>query len=194
MPFKKIIFLTLLFSLVFFSYDSKSQDYYDIIGNQPATAQKTASTSNPISDADSNLSSQEKVKESNISNTKPVEVPFEDPHLSIVGWDGRVPLKYLLSAIQEGVTDQLTILRLFSAPNIITRSDQEKETWVYHWIWSYNNTKNPDTTLILMDHQGLRLKNNKKPVSLSLVFNDKNVVESYSLKLLKVRHDAFYEH
>lgn len=195
MPYKKIIFLTSLFSLIFSSHFSKAQDYYGIIGNQPADAQKHVSASNSNSDSSKNSDhqSQEIVKESAIPDAKPQEVPFDDPHVSIIGWDGRVPLKYFLSAIQEGVTDQLTILKLFSAPNIITRTPQEKENWIYHWVWSYNNTKNPETTLILMDHQGLRLKNNKKPVSLSLVFNDKNVVESYSLKLLKVRHDAFYE-
>ena len=123
-------------------------------------------------------------------SVRPIPPKKESP-VQIIGWDPRVPLQRILDSIREGVTDQLTILRLFSAPNIISRSDHEKETWIYHWKWSYNNTKSLGTTLISMDHPGLRLKSNKRPVSMVVTFNDKNIVESYAVRLLKVKKDSF---
>jgi hypothetical protein len=200
MRIKLFIFFSFLFlSSIFFSHFSKAQDYFNIIGEDAGEKKKNTIRSAPSSSTVPYSEETTIIKETVIipativSEVRPEEAPFEDPRVQIIGWDTRVPLKYLLASIQEGVTDQSALLKLFSAPNIITRSDQEKEVWIYHWLWSYNNTKDPETTYILMNDQGLKLKHNKRPVSLSIVFNDKNIVESYSLKLLKVKHDRFYE-
>lgn len=119
--------------------------------------------------------------------------PAQDAHVKIIGWDSVVPLKHILNSIQEGTTTQIAVLKLFSSPNIITRSFEEKEEWIYHWTWSYEHENDPSKTLIYMDHPGQRLKKNKKPVSLSIVFDDKNIVESYRIHFLKVKKDEFGE-
>jgi hypothetical protein len=119
------------------------------------------------------------------------EISSADSHVKIIGWDSNVPAKRIINAIQEGVTNQITILKLFSGPNIIARSPQDKETWVYYYLWSYKDDKDPNTTIIQMDHPGIRVKHNKTPVSLVITFNDKDIVESYSLRLLKVNKERF---
>ncbi|MBF0492400.1 MAG: hypothetical protein HQM15_06435 [Deltaproteobacteria bacterium] len=113
--------------------------------------------------------------------------------VQIIGVESTVPQRRILDNLKEGVTDQLTVLKLFSAPNIITRSPQDKETWVYNWIWSYQNEENPSQTTILMDQQGKRIRRNKKPVSLVITFNDKDIIESYAIKLIKAKKDTFSE-
>jgi len=118
-----------------------------------------------------------------------------DPHVKIIGWDPVVPIKRFVSAIQEGVTDQLTVLKLFSAPNIIARNPfQDKEMWVYHWVWSYENEADPNLTTITMNHPGEKVMHNEKPVSMIITFNDKDLVDSYVIRLLKVRKDIFNEY
>jgi hypothetical protein len=120
---------------------------------------------------------------------------YGDPHVKIIGWDPVVPIKRFVSAIQEGVTDQLTVLKLFSAPNIIARSPwQEKEMWVYHWLWSYENEQDPNLTAIDMTRPGQKVVHNKTPVSMIITFNDKDVVDSYVIRLLKIKKDAFDEY
>jgi|GEM_PF-2242492 len=120
---------------------------------------------------------------------QPVSAP--GPHVRIVGWDPVVPLTQFMNGIQEGVTDQLTILRLFSAPNAIIRSFDDKEVWFYYYLWSYDYEQDPNATLIYMDHPGQRVVHNKKPVSMKITFNDKDIVESYQIRLLKIKHDEF---
>jgi hypothetical protein len=119
---------------------------------------------------------------------------YGDPHVKIIGWEAVVPLSRFISAIQEGVTDQLTVLKLFSAPNIIGRSPKEKEVWVYHWLWSYENEGDPNLTTITMDHPGKKVLRNKTPVSMIVTFNDQNIVESYIIRLLRVKKDVFNEY
>ena len=118
---------------------------------------------------------------------------FRNEKVQVIGFDSTVPERRILENLKEGVTDQLTVLKLLSAPNVITRSPQDKETWVYHWIWSYQNEENPNQTQILMDHQGKRVRRNKKPVSLIITFNKKDIIDSYSLKLIKSKKDTFSE-
>ncbi len=108
-----------------------------------------------------------------------------DPHVKVIGWDPKVPSKRVIQEIQEGVTDQIAILKLFSAPNIITRSPEDKETWVYHWLWSYKDEYSPNGPTLLMDRAGKRVRRNRHPVSMELTFNNKDIVESYSIKLIK---------
>jgi len=118
-----------------------------------------------------------------------------DPHVKVIGWDPAVPLSRFINNIKEGETDQLTVLRLLSAPNIIWRdpvSDEEK--WVYHWIWSYENEWDPNHTIIYMNHSGKRLIHNQHPVSMVITFNRSDVVDHYSVRLLKVHHDTFDEY
>ncbi len=116
-----------------------------------------------------------------------------DSHIHVIGWKSRVPLKTIVGFMQEGVTDQLSVLKHFSAPNVITRSPQDKETWVYHWLWSYENEYDPERAMIKMDHPAKRMRKNKAPVSMVITFNKDDVVESYSVKMLKVKKDAFDE-
>lgn len=113
-------------------------------------------------------------------------------HVNVIGWDAHVPLRRFINAIQEGVTNQHAILKLLSAPNIMWRSPQTgKETWIYFWMWSYSDEEDVNKTMIQMDKPGYRVKKNKKPVSLVVVFNDKELVESYNFRLLKIKHDTF---
>lgn len=120
------------------------------------------------------------------------DVASPNPHVSVIGWDAHVPLKRFINAIQEGVTDQHAILKLFSAPNIMWRSPQTgKETWIYYWMWSYDNPEDVNKTMVYMDKPGYRVRKNKKPVSMMVIFNDRDVVENYSVRLLKVKHDTF---
>lgn len=115
-----------------------------------------------------------------------------NPHEDIVGWDPAVPLRRFINTIQEGVTDQQKILQLLSAPNVMWRSPRTgKETWVYSWMWSYSDEQDPNKTVIYMNHPGKRVKSNKHPVSMILTFNDKDIVESYTIRLLKIKKDQF---
>lgn len=115
-----------------------------------------------------------------------------NPHLSVIGWDPAVPVRRFINSIQEGVTDQQRILQLLSAPNIMWRSPRTgKETWVYHWMWSYQDEEDANKTVIYMNRPGKRVKKNKNPVSMTLTFNDKEVVESYAIRLLKIKKDQF---
>lgn len=119
-------------------------------------------------------------------------VAAPNPHVSVIGWDPYVPLKRFINSIQEGITDQQGMLKLFSAPNIMWRSYKtNKETWVYHWIWSYQDEQDPNKTIIKMNKPGKRVKRNATPVSMIVTFNDKDIVESYNIRLLKVNKDAF---
>jgi len=118
-----------------------------------------------------------------------------DPHVKIIGWDPAVPLPRFINNIKEGETNQLAVLRMLSAPNIMWRDPvTEREKWVYHWIWSYANEYDPNETIIYMNHSGKKLKNNKKPVVMVINFNEKDIVEGYQIRLLKVRRDAFDEY
>ncbi len=122
------------------------------------------------------------------------DAKIEDPnsHVSVIGWDAHVPLRRFINTIKEGVTDQQALLKLLSAPNIMWRSPQTgKETWVYHWMWTYEDEQDLNKTMIYMDKPGYRVKRNTKPVSLIFTFNDKEVVESYSFRLLKMKNDTF---
>lgn len=122
-------------------------------------------------------------------------VDQNDPHVQVLGWDPAVPLPRFLSAIKEGQTDQLAILRLLSAPNIIWRdpvSDEEK--WVYYWMWSYKNEFDPNETIIYMNHEGKKVKHNSKPVVMVVTFDKNDVVDAFKIRLLKVKHDAFDEY
>src|SRR3972149_10666346 len=52
-----------------------------------------------------------------------------EPHVQVIGWDPAVPLPRFVNTIKEGETNQLTVLRLLSAPNVIWRdpiTDKEK--------------------------------------------------------------------
>ncbi len=119
-------------------------------------------------------------------------IPADDPHVKLLSWNPVVPLKRIINTIQEGVTDQLTMLRLFSAPNIMTRSyATNKEVWVYYSLWSYVNQQDNNETLILMDRAGRRLYKNKSPVVMVVTFNDRDVVENYNIRLLRVKNDKF---
>ncbi|MFO1518050.1 MAG: hypothetical protein U1F57_00065 [bacterium] len=135
-----------------------------------------------------------------LSGYKEYEVPMysdapvasNDPHVKVLGWDPNVPLPRFINTLKEGETDQLTVLKLFSAPNIITRNVRDnKETWVYQWLWSYADPEDPNNTTIMMDKVGNRLKRNRTPVSMVITFNDNDVVDSYSIKLIKYKRDAF---
>lgn len=119
-------------------------------------------------------------------------IPADDPHVKLLSWNPVVPLRRIVNTIQEGVTDQLTMLRLFSAPNIMTRSyATNKEVWVYYSLWSYVNQQDNNETLIIMDKAGRRLYKNKKPVVMVVTFNDKDIVENYNIRLLRVKNDQF---
>ncbi len=115
-----------------------------------------------------------------------------NPHVSVIGWDPYVPLRRFVNSIQEGITDQQALLKLLSAPNIMWRSYHTgKEMWIYQWMWSYADEQDPNKTVIYMNHPGKRVKKNKTPVSMIVTFNDKDIVESYSIRLLKIKKDAF---
>ncbi len=131
-----------------------------------------------------------------LESTVPVhsdaDVANPNPHVNVIGWDAHVPLRRFLNAIQEGVTNQHAVLKMFSAPNIMWRSPQTgKETWIYYWMWSYTDEEDVNKTMIQMDKPGYRVKKNKKPVSLVFVFNDQETVESYNIRLLKIKNDTF---
>lgn len=119
------------------------------------------------------------------------EVDPHDPKIKVLSWDSTIPLSRLLTHLREGKTDQNMVLRLFSGPNIITRSLQDKEVWVYHWLWSYQNPEDANWTKIEMSKPGKRVRRNSRPVSLVLTFNKQDVLESYSVKFLKVKRDMF---
>lgn len=115
-----------------------------------------------------------------------------NPHVSVIGWDAHVPLKRFVNAIKEGTTDVHAMLKLFSAPNVMWRSPQTgKVTWAYGWMWSYGDEEDLNKTMVYMDKPGYRVKKNKKPVVMVVVFNEKNIVESYSIRLLKIKNDTF---
>ncbi len=115
-----------------------------------------------------------------------------NPHQTVIGWDPAVPVRRFVNSIQEGITDQQRILQLLSAPNIMWRSWRTgKETWIYHWMWSYADEQDPNKTVIYMNHPGKRVKQNKSPVSMIVTFNDKDIVESYAIRLLKIKKDEF---
>ncbi|MBL7685454.1 MAG: hypothetical protein JNK65_05405 [Deltaproteobacteria bacterium] len=121
-------------------------------------------------------------------------VSEKDPHQKVIGWNSQVPSKRFINAIKEGETDQLAILKLFSSPNIMGRDPRtNKETWTYHYLWSYKDEQDPNNTIIMMNRPGQRLKKNRAPVSMVITFDDKDVVDSYTVKLLKVKRDAFYD-
>ncbi len=121
------------------------------------------------------------------------EVSQEDPHVKIVKWDPNVPLPRILDSIKEGASTQMDILKLFSAPNVMLRTAEDKETWVYRWMWSYKNEEDPNATLIQMAHAGKKVRHNSRPVSMIVTFNDKRIVESYVVRLIKTKKDLFDE-
>ncbi len=116
---------------------------------------------------------------------------YKNYKVQAIGYESTVPQNRILDNLKEGVTDQIEVLKLLSAPNVITRSPQDKETWIYNWMWSYQNEENPDQTLFLMDRPGKRVRRNKKPVSLTITFNKKDIIESYNIKLIKSKKDTF---
>lgn len=125
--------------------------------------------------------------------SKDLQEGEKDSHVKIKGWYPDVPVARILNALQEGATSQLEVLKLFSAPNVITRSPDEKELWVYYWTASYYDEQDLSKTVISMDYPGKRVKKNKKPVVFKITFNDQNVVESYNIDLWKIKRDAFYD-
>jgi hypothetical protein len=116
----------------------------------------------------------------------------EHPKVNIIAWDSARKVSTILGAIQECVTTQWDILKLFSGPNTIgLHYPDEKEMWGYRWMWSYK-LKNPiEDTIIYMDHPGKRLMKGKNPVNLLITFNKDDVVERVELNLIKKKNNQY---
>ena len=111
---------------------------------------------------------------------------FIEQHLQLISWNPNKTEKKFLNKIKVGETTQLEILKLFSGPNIIQRQyPEDREMWVYYWLWSYDLKYPAEETMIKMSNPGRRILRGRNPVELEVMFGKNDVVEDFKLKLIK---------
>lgn len=111
---------------------------------------------------------------------------YIEQHLQLISWNPTQPAKKFLNKIKIGETTQLEILKLFSGPNIIQRQyPEDREMWVYHWLWSYDLKYPIEETLIKMSNPGRRILRGRNPVELEVMFGKNDIVEDFKVKLIK---------
>ena len=106
--------------------------------------------------------------------------------IELISFNPNQPAGKIVGSIQECVTNMYDVLKLLSGPNIIgLKYPEEKEQWVYHWLWSYKLQNPIEDSIILMDKSGKRIMKGKDTVELYITFNEHDVVESVEMDLIK---------
>lgn len=137
------------------------------------------------------------VRHHRVSRAKPVAEPpppacvpsSEHPKVKLLSWNPKQKVAKFLGVLQECSTNQWDVLKLLSGPNTMgLHYPDEKEMWGYLWLWSYKLQNPLEETLILMDHNGKRIRKGKNPVELYLTFNRDDVLERVEMILVKKGH------
>ena len=84
--------------------------------------------------------------------------------------------------IIKGVTTQNEILKVFGAPNIITKNKSENEVWTYDKVSVEKGTSVIHGTLIVVWGAGSRTSTSTKTFTLMIEFDDNDVVKDYSYR------------
>lgn len=116
----------------------------------------------------------------------------ESPKVKLLSWDPKQKVAKFLGVLKECSTTQWDVLNLLSGPNTIGLDyPEEKEMWGYLWLWDYKLQNPIEDTIVLMDHQGKRIKKGKNPVELYLTFNREDVLEKVKMVLVKKKKGSY---
>jgi len=79
--------------------------------------------------------------------------------------------------IIKGETTQAEIIKLFGAPNIMTKNKSEKEVWTYDKIWVSKSEMTANAILIA----GSSSSASSRSMTLVITFGEKDIVKDYAV-------------
>ncbi len=84
-------------------------------------------------------------------------------------------------SIVKGVTTQNDLVKLFGSPNIVSKDKDGKEVWTYSKHSASTNSKNSFFSFLIGGAGSAYGNTSSASFSLVITFNDRNVVEDYSM-------------
>jgi hypothetical protein len=94
----------------------------------------------------------------------------------------RLTVGMVKKEIIKGVTTQDEILKVFGAPNIITKTKSGNEVWTYDKVSVETGTSDIYGTLIIVGGVGSKTSTSTRTFTLMIEFDDKGVVKDYSYR------------
>lgn len=83
--------------------------------------------------------------------------------------------------IIKGTTTQDDILKLFGAPNIMTKNKSGEEVWTYDKVSYESSGTSSGIFFIIGAYGGESARSGTRTMTLMITFDDKNVVKDYSV-------------
>lgn len=107
--------------------------------------------------------------------------------LSLVGCTNSTPQKSNLtygmvkSKVIKGKTNQNDLVRLFGAPNLVTKNRNNDEVWSYNKMSIDKNASNNSTWLVLLGESSSKYSASTSSFDFIVIFDKFDVVKDYSV-------------
>jgi len=95
---------------------------------------------------------------------------------------GNLTVGMVKAKISKGVTTQNEVLKVFGAPNIITKNRSGNEIWTYDKMSVETNVSDVYGTLIIVGGVGSRASASTRTFTLMLEFDDNGIIKDYSYR------------